>query len=200
MVNLKKVGLTGGIASGKSTTIDMLIKRGFKIIDSDKIVKKILNEDIEVLEYIKSEFGDRFINNGKLLKREFGDYIFTYDYEKIKYENFIMNKIFYEINRQFLFHENNNEKLCILDAPLLIEKNLHKDMDYVVLVWVSENKQLERLLIRDDINEESAIKRIRSQMNIDLKKQFANFILDNSKNIEYLRGQVEMLCSILKNL
>lgn len=197
---MKKVGLTGGIASGKSTSVNMLREKGFKIIDSDDIVKKILKEDRETIEYIGCEFGKCFIYNGELLKKEFGDYIFTYRDERLKYENFIMGKILYEINQQFIYYEKKGEKVCILDAPILIEKNLHKDMDYVVLVWVTKQKQLERLLARDRIDKLNALNRINSQMDINLKKKFANFVLDNSNDIKYLRRQVEGLCSILESL
>lgn len=197
---MKKVGLTGGIASGKSTSVSILLENGFKVIDSDMIVKNILSEDEEVIRYIEKEFGNQFVYNNKILKREFGNYIFTYKDERIKYENFIMDKIFNKINEEFLFHEKNHEKLCILDAPLLIEKNLHKEMDYVVLIWVSVEEQLKRLMYRDKIDEENAIKRINSQMNIDFKKQFADFIVDNSKGKEYLRQQIHRLCVILKTL
>ena len=195
---MKKVGLTGGIASGKSTSVSILLENGFKVIDSDMIVKNILSEDEEVIRYIEREFGNQFVYNNKILKKEFGNYIFTYKDERIKYENFIMDKIFNKINEEFSFHEKNHEKLCILDAPLLIEKNLHKEMDYVVLIWISEGEQLKRLMDRDKIDEENAIKRINSQMNIDFKKQFADFIVDNSKGKEYLRQQIHRLCVILK--
>lgn len=197
---MKKVGLTGGIASGKSTSASILLENGFKVIDSDMIVKNILSEDEEVIRYIEREFGNQFVYNNKILKKEFGNYIFTYKDERIKYENFIMDKIFNKINEEFSFHEKNHEKLCILDAPLLIEKNLHKEMDYVVLIWVSAEEQLKRLMDRDKIDEENAIKRINSQMNIDFKKQFADFIVDNSKGKEYLRQQIHRLCVILKTL
>lgn len=197
---MKKVGLTGGIASGKSTSVSILLENGFKVIDSDMIVKNILSEDEEVIRYIEKEFGNQFVYNNKILKKEFGNYIFTYNDERIKYENFIMDKIFNKINEEFLFYEKNHEKLCILDAPLLIEKNLHKEMDYVVLIWVSVEEQLKRLMDRDKIDEENAIKRINSQMNIDFKKQFADFIVDNSKGKEYLRQQIHRLCVILKTL
>lgn len=197
---MKKVGLTGGIASGKSTSVSILLENGFKVIDSDMIVKNILSEDEEVIRYIEREFGNQFVYNNKILKKEFGNYIFTYKDERIKYENFIMDKIFNKINEEFSFHEKNHEKLCILDAPLLIEKNLHKEMNYVVLIWISEGEQLKRLMDRDKIDEENAIKRINSQMNIDFKKQFADFIVDNSKGKEYLRQQIHRLCVILKTL
>ena len=197
---MKKVGLTGGIASGKSTSVSILLENGFKVIDSDMIVKNILREDEEVIRYIEKEFGNQFVYNNKILKREFGNYIFTYEDERIRYENFIMDKIFNKINEEFSFHEKNHEKLCILDAPLLIEKNLHKEMYYVVLIWVSAEEQLKRLIDRDKIDEENAIKRINSQIDIDFKKQFADFIVDNSKGKEYLRQQIHRLCVILKTL
>ena len=197
---MKKVGLTGGIASGKSTSVSILLENGFKVIDSDMIVKNILREDEEVIRYIEREFGNQFVYNNKILKREFGNYIFTYEDERIRYENFIMDKIFNKINEEFSFHEKNHEKLCILDAPLLIEKNLHKEMDYVVLIWVSAEEQLKILIDRDKIDEENAIKRINSQIDIDFKKQFADFIVDNSKGKEYLRQQIHRLCVILKTL
>ena len=95
---MKKVGLTGGIASGKSTSVSILLENGFKVIDSDMIVKNILREDEEVIRYIEREFGNQFVYNNKILKREFGNYIFTYEDERIRYENFIMDKIFNKIN------------------------------------------------------------------------------------------------------
>lgn len=197
---MKKVGLTGGIASGKSTTTKIFIEKGFKVIDSDKIVKYILDNDIEVLMYVEKEFGKEFILDGKLLKREFGNYIFSHKSEKEKYEDFIMGKIFKRIDEGFEFYRDSGEKICILDAPILIEKNLHLQMDYVVLVWSSKEDQLKRLINRDKMNEVDALNRINSQMDIDLKKEFANYILYNSGDINYLREQTESLISVLDSL
>lgn len=197
---MKKIGLTGGIASGKSTSTKIFIEKGFKVIDSDKIVKDILDNDVEVLKYIEREFGSRFILNNKILKREFGNYIFSNKSEKRKYEDFIMGKIFRKIDEEFGFHKNNNEKVCILDAPILIEKNLHLDMDYVILVWSRREDQLTRLINRDNMSREEALNRINSQMDIDLKKDFSDFILNNSGSQKYLREQIEKVCSILEKL
>lgn len=197
---MKKVGLTGGIASGKSTSTKIFIEKGFKVIDADKVVKDILDKDEEVLKYIKLEFGEEFILDNKILKREFGNYIFSHKLEREKYENFIMDKIFKKIDYEFEFHKINNEKICILDAPILIEKNLHLKMDYVILVWSRKEDQLIRLMSRDNMSREEALNRINSQMDIDLKKDFSDFILYNSGNQEYLREQIENVCSILKKL
>lgn len=197
---MKKIGLTGGIASGKSTAVKIFIENGFKVIDSDLIVKNILDNDEEVVDFIKNNFGDKFFNLGSLLKKDFGEYIFTYEDERKKYEDFIMPRIFKKINEEFLKCEKEGEEICILDAPLLIEKNLHKQMDFVVLIFVSKEIQLERLILRDGISEESAIRRINAQMDIDAKKFFSDFIIDNSKGKIELREQIDELCSLFNKM
>lgn len=197
---MKKIGLTGGIACGKSTSVEMLIENKFKVIDSDKIVRDILENDREISLYIEENFSPSFILNGKILRKEFGEYIFSHEKEKIKYEEFIMPKIFKKIDDEFSFYEKNGEKICILDAPLLIEKNLHERMDYVILIWANKEVQLQRLMKRDNISKESAMLRINAQMDIDIKRKFADFIIDNSKGREYLKEQIIHLCSILETL
>ncbi|BAK80764.1 dephospho-CoA kinase [Candidatus Arthromitus sp. SFB-rat-Yit] len=197
---MKKIGLTGGIATGKSTVVKMLIKKGFKIIDSDKIVSFILNNNKEVLLYIKEKFGSKFICDNKILRREFGEYIFSNDCDRLKYENFIMPKILKCIDEEFKFHEENNERICILDAPVLIEKNIHLFMDYVVLIWAKREQQISRIMHRDGLNKENAIRRINAQMDIDIKKRFADYIIDNSKEEELLEDQINNLCLFLNKL
>jgi len=197
---LKKIGLTGGIATGKSTSVRMLLKKGFKIIDSDKIVGSILDEDEEVLLYIKDEFGCKFVCDNKILKRDFGEYIFSHDSERIRYEDFIMPKILKCIDKEFKFYEESSEDICILDAPILIEKGIHLSMDYVILVWAKRDQQISRIMQRDNFNRESAIKRINAQMDIDIKKRFADFIIDNSKGEECLKDQINKLSLFLNNL
>lgn len=197
---MKKIGLTGGIATGKSTVVKMLIKKGFKIIDSDKIVSFILNNNKEVLSYIKDEFGSKFICDDKILRREFGEYIFTNDCERLKYENFIMPKILKFIDAEFKFYEDNNERICILDAPVLIEKNIHLSMDYVVLIWAEREQQISRIMRRDGLDKENAIRRINAQMDINIKKRFADYIIDNSKEEELLEDQINNLCLFLNKL
>lgn len=197
---MKKIGLTGGIACGKSTSVEMLIENKFKVIDSDKIVRDILENDREISLYIEENFSPSFILNGKILRKEFGEYIFSHEKEKIKYEEFIMPKIFKKIDDEFSFYEKNGEKICILDAPLLIEKNLHERMDYVILIWANKEVQLQRLMKRDNISKESAMLRINAQMDVDIKRRFADFIIDNSKGREYLKEQIIHLCSILETL
>lgn len=197
---MKKIGLTGGIACGKSTSVEMLIENKFKVIDSDKIVRDILENDREISLYIEENFSPSFILNGKILRKEFGEYIFSHEKEKIKYEEFIMPKIFKKIDYEFSFYEKNGEKICILDAPLLIEKKLHEKMDYVILIWANKEVQLQRLMKRDNISKESAMLRINAQMDIDIKRRFADFVIDNSKGREYLKEQIIHLCSILETL
>ena len=194
-----KVGLTGGIASGKSTSADIILRGGFKVIDSDKIVKEILREQ-EVINYIKDEFGHQFILDNKILNKKFGDYIFTYKSERHKYEEFIMPEIFKEIDKQFLFYKLNNERVCILDAPILIEKNLHMCMDYTVLIWTTREIQLNRMIKRDFVDKEGALKRINSQIDINEKIKYSDLVIDNSKEKEFLEKQLFNLCLFLSTL
>lgn len=197
---MKKIGLTGGIASGKSTSVKLLINRGFKVIDSDAIVSQILKRDKEVLSYIYKEFGSRFISGDEILRKDFGEYIFKNKDMRNKYEDFVMPKILKAINREFKIHEDRGESLCILDAPILIERNLHLIMDYVVLIWVNKEQQLYRLMKRNGLSKESAISRIESQMDIDVKREFANFIIDNSKDEKFLIEQINSLSVFLNTL
>ena len=125
---MKKIGLTGGISTGKSTAIDLIIKKGFKVIDSDNIVKQILKYNKDVYNFVLKEFGKEYVDDKSILNKRLGQYIFSNKNERIKYEKFIMPIIIREINKEFLFHEKNKEKLCVLDAPTLIEQNLHKNM------------------------------------------------------------------------
>lgn len=194
---MKKIGLTGGIATGKSTAVEIILKYGFKVIDSDKIVKRVLKEDLRVSEFITKEFGREFVHNGSILNKKLGNYIFSNKEERIKYEKFIIPIIIHEINEAFLFHEKQGEKLCVLDAPTLIEQNLHKDMDYVVLIWTNKESQLRRLIERDKIDQKSAIMRIKSQIDIDEKKKYVDCIIDNSNTKERLEKQIEHLCLFL---
>lgn len=194
---MKKIGLTGGISTGKSTAVDIILKYGIKVIDSDKIVKQILKYNKDVFQFVLNEFGEEFIDNKSILNKKLGEYIFSNKQDRVRYENFIMPIIIHEINKNFLFHENNGEKLCVLDAPTLIEQNLHKNMDYIVLIWTNRKSQLERLKARDKLDEKSALLRINAQMDIEEKKKYVDCIIDNSSTKERLEQQIEHLCLFL---
>jgi len=194
-----KIGLTGGIGSGKSTVSKMLLEQGFKIIDADIIAREVLVKYPEILEKIRINFGEGFFDwRGEFRRKEFGNHIFRFPKQRKKYEEiiipYIKNEIFMEIEK----YEKTNEKMIILDAPTLIETNLHKEMDYIILVWVDSNTQVMRIKNRDNLSREEITNRINSQLPLDSKKDYANIIIDNSKELLKTKDQVNKVIDFLK--
>lgn len=193
-----KIGLTGGIASGKSTVSNLLKEQGFTIVDADIIAREVLEIYPEILESVRKNFGEGFFDyRGTFLRKEFGNYIFKYPRERIKYEEIIMPFIKKEIFNKFEEYNKKGKRVVILDAPTLIENNLQDSMDYNILVWVSKEVQLSRLTKRDTITNNEALNRIKSQMDLDSKKEFVNFIIDNSKDLNSTKEQVKDIVNIL---
>lgn len=189
-----KIGLTGGIGSGKSTISRMLKERNIPVIDADSISREVIKNNLEIPKEIKLNFGSEFFDENNNLKRqEFGNYIFKNKTERKKYENIIMPYIIKEIFRSMGVCENLGENICVLDAPTLIENGVHKYMDINILVWVPKSIQIERVKERDKMNGINVLDRINSQMSLEEKKQYADFIIDNSGNIENTIKQLDKI-------
>ncbi|GFZ31681.1 dephospho-CoA kinase [Clostridium zeae] len=194
-----KVGLTGGIGTGKSTVSKILLESGFCIIDADKIAKDVLSKYPEILIKVRDDFGDGFFDwRGEFRRKEFGNHIFRFPKQRIKYENIIMPYIIKEINDSFDAYNKKGVGIVILDAPTLIENNMHEEMDFVILVWSDSNAQLSRLKLRDKLSQSEALNRINAQLPLDRKKEYANFIIDNSASLIKTKEQVDDMIEILK--
>lgn len=193
-----KVGLTGGIGSGKSTVSRMISDCGFDVIDADNIAREVLDTYPEILQKVKDSFGTGFFDwRNEFRRKEFGNHIFRFPKERVKYENIIMPYIISEINKKFDEFEKKGRKVVVLDAPTLIENNMHEDMDIVIVVWVDNSSQLTRLKSRDKLMQSEAVNRINAQMSLDKKKEYANFIIDNSDTLLKTKEQVEDIVNIL---
>ena len=153
-----KIGLTGGIGTGKSTVSKLFKDYGIPIIDADIISREVLKKYPEILEDIKNTFNDGFFDeNGELKRREFGNYIFKFPNERIAYENIIIPYIKKDIEETFKYYEDKGEKAVILDAPTLIENNLHSEMDFNILVYANHDIQIFRVMERDSLNREEVL-------------------------------------------
>lgn len=193
-----KVGLTGGIGSGKSTVSSLLKHKGITIIDADLVSREVMEKYPKVSEEIKNQFGEQFFDSeGKLLRRKLGDFIFRYHVERKKLENIIIPFIKQEIFQELEEYDSGGVKVCVVDAPTLIENGMHEMMDLNILVWVDKANQIIRLRERDKLSDEQITNRINAQMDLDRKKEYVNFIIDNSKNIAYTKEQVEEVVSVL---
>lgn len=196
-----KIGLTGGIGSGKSTVSKILKDNGFTIIDADIIAKDVLLNYPEILEKVKIEFGSGFFDwRGEFRRKEFGNHIFRFPKQRKKYEDIIMPYIKREIYESLDKEEKSGNKLVILDAPTLIENNLHEEMDYLIVVWVDNNTQVQRVKLRDRLSRDETINRINSQLSLDTKVTFADVIIDNNKDLVSTKEQVDSLVDFLKKI
>ncbi|MCL2114182.1 MAG: dephospho-CoA kinase [Streptococcaceae bacterium] len=189
----KVIGLTGGIASGKSTVVDFLVSQGFQVIDADKVVRELQKPDGKLYQAILTEFGVEFFDENRQLNREkLGRLIFT---DRVQREK--LSALQDKIIREELYHKRDEllsaltgHSVIFMDIPLLIEYN-YTGFDEIWLVVVPESVQLKRLMARNHLSEEEARNRISTQMSMTEKQRFADRVFDNSGTIEQLQSQVQ---------
>ena len=183
------MGLTGNISCGKSSVSKMLASRGAIIVDADLLSREIYEYD-DVLEEMKLSFPEALVN-GKVDRRVLAG-IVSSDKARLEDLNRISHKKIYELVCQSL-ERNRDRDLVVIDAALLLEAKFDSLADKVVLVYCNEKVQLDRLMKRDSISSEDALKRIRSQMSQEDKKKMADYLIDNSGDLEVLENEVEKL-------
>ncbi|WP_436512249.1 dephospho-CoA kinase [Clostridium thermobutyricum] len=196
-----KIGLTGGIGTGKSTVSAIFREHGIEIVDADIIAREVLEKYPEILNKVRVEFGEGFFDwRGDFRRKEFGNHIFKFPKQRIKYESIVMPYIKKEIHNEIERLEKEDNKLIIVDAPILIENGLHEEMDYVVLVSADTQTQIQRIKSRDGLANNDALNRINAQMSLEKKREFSNIIIDNNKDLENTRVQVEDIITFFKEM
>lgn len=193
-----RIGLTGGIGSGKSTVSAYLRELGYKVLDADKVAREVLDIYPEVLEFIRKRFGrEYFDEEGKLNRRKLGDFLFANREALSEYEAVILPLINKEIFSRLEELEDKGASVCFIDAPTLIESGFHKLMDKNILVWVDRETQIERVAKRDSMDYGQILGRISSQMDLDKKKEMVDFVVDNSAGLEEAKREVREILAKL---
>ena len=189
---MRKIGLTGSIASGKSTVARMFADLGVEVIDTDVIARRVVEPGSPGLSRLVEEFGRPLLaGDGSLNRRHLGELIFA-DPEKRQRLNQIMHPMIMAVvsDEMRSYARQHPDGMIMVDVPLLIEANLQSWFDKVVLVYVPVSIQLARLRARDGLDEKTAQLRMSSQMSPDEKRHYADFVIDNSGLPAATRAQV----------
>ena len=183
-----KVGLTGGIGSGKTTVSNFLLEYGIPVYNSDSQGKKLMNTNLELINDIVNIFGESVYNNGILNTNLLSSIVFS-DAEKIKQLNNLVHPKVAEDFKQWV-GKNNNQQILVKEAAILIESGAYLDMDKIILVISKKSNRINRVSKRDNSDLESIEKRINFQLTDDEKIKYADYIIENNSSLDDLKNEV----------
>ncbi len=189
------LGVTGGIASGKSTVSAMLAELGAPLIDFDVLAREVVEPGQPALESIIGYFGRKVLRaDGTLDRKKLSKIVFNDPEKRHKLEEFTHGAIFEEYRNQVGRLATDNPGAIILAAvPLLMELNLQSMFEQVLVVYVSPAQQVERLAARDGISLSAAANILEAQLPIGEKVKLADYVINNGGTLEETRHQVELL-------
>lgn len=189
----KIIGITGGIASGKSTVTNFLRQKGFEVVDADALVHQLQKPGGRLYQILVEHFGEKvLLEDGKLNRPLLASLIFSNSEER-EWSKETQGKIIREELGSLRDKLAKTEDVFFMDIPLLFEQDYASWFDETWLVYVSRDTQLNRLMNRDQLSKESAETRLASQWPLEEKKKFATYILDNNGSREQLLSQVVTL-------
>ncbi len=193
------IGLTGGIATGKSTVSEMFHKKGIPVIDSDRIARKVVEINQPAYKKIVEEFGQEMILcTGHLNRKKLGKAIFNDEEKREKLNNIVHPEVQKVVEKEIRKYETLGEPIVVLDVPLLFESHFNELCDITVVVFTDRKTQYQRLMIRDNVSNEQAEKRIEAQWDMKKKLRLADFKIDNSLSILETKKQFDMLMKKIK--
>jgi|SRR5882724_4131204 len=197
-----KVGLTGGIAVGKSFVLSVFAELGCVTFDADKIARDVVEPGNPAYQQIVATFGSDILQpDGGLDRAKLGSIIFADGEQRQKLNQIVHPHVFAEQNRLLSEAEKANPNgIAIVDAALMIESSGYKRFDKLIVVFCEDSLQKERLMQRNNLNLEQAIERISAQMPTIEKRKFADFEIDTSKGFEDTRRQVVEIVGKLRQL
>ena len=197
--NMYKIGLTGGIASGKSTVLRWLQKKGVPYIDADVVAREVVEPGTLGLQELIEAFGpNTVLEDGTLHRAYIGSLVFS-DPEALETINSILQPhIRHRIQKLTEEWEAKGKQAIIYDIPLMFETDWHTRMDEIWLVYVNPATQLERLMKRNGYSEQEALDRIHSQMSLDEKRALSTVVIDNSGTMKQLEKQLRKLWKTAK--
>jgi|SRR6185369_6267603 len=192
---MRVIGLTGGIASGKSTVAKLIAAYGIPVIDADQLSRDAVLPGTEALNRIAEIFGGKVLNHdGTLDRKALSDIIFADPEARITLEGILHPAIKKLAENRLAELRERGEPAVLYVAPLLIEAGAVDRVDEIWVVCVDSGIQLERLQKRDGISREDALKRLASQMSMEEKRRHGRIVIENCGTLEELKTRVDELC------
>ncbi len=194
------VGLTGGIATGKSTVTELFRERGAIVIDFDVMSRVVVEPDTPAWRDIVEYFGEDLLNDDRTLDRaRLADIVFPDPEKRRKLEGFIYPRLFEEYARRVREAEQSNpDALVLADVPLLFEVHLENLFDKILVVYATREQQIDRLTERDGLEPDAVLARLDAQMPTEEKIERADYVIRNCNSIEDLAQEVDNIIRDLK--
>ena len=188
-----RIGVTGIFASGKGTVCEMFRELGAGVIDTDIVAREIMEPGAQGLMKVVEEFGDSFINSdGTLDRRGFASHVFT-SAAKVKR----LNEITHPIIREIVIERTSGDGIYMINTPLLFESGFNEFMEKNIVVTAGDDQVLDRGSRRDNISVEEIKERLKHQIPLNEKVKLADYVIDNSGNIDNTKRQVADIWKIL---
>ena len=192
-VHMIIIGITGGSGCGKTTVSDIVRSKGIEVIDTDKVARKIVEPGKPALDEIRRSFGEEYINeNGGLDRKKTAGLVFS-DPNKLKELNRITHKYITQYVNEYI--DNYRGNIIGIDGAVLIESGIGKMCDFIISVLADQSQRLKRIMLRDNITEEDARKRINSQKNNEFYIENSDYIVYNNSDEDILSKEVSEILS-----
>ncbi len=197
-----KIGITGGIGTGKSEVSKILEKLGAKVFYADVIAKNLLDTEPVIKQKVKKVFGgDIYLPDGFIYRKKLAKLIFLDSQLKETLEKIVHPKVIDFIKNEFdLLEKSGNHKTAFIEAALIYEAKVDEILDYVIVVDAPEDMCIDRVMKRDSICREDVINRLKAQMNQNNKIKLSDFLIKNRDNLSRLELNVKFLYNLLNKM
>ncbi len=194
-----RIGVTGGIGSGKSTVCKLFAKLGRSVLSADDIARRLTQTNTDVKLSIRKTFGEQvFSQDGNLNRKELAGIVFQNQTLKKKLDKIIHPHVFAEVDLLIRrLPPAERSPYVLIEAALIFESEMDERLDYVIVVQADEETRIKRVIERDNVNREDVLARIRSQMDVNAKVELADFLIQNDGDEQSLFERVKFFDKIL---